>query len=323
MTPLIDKVLIRKALNVNDLRECLLAAFRLVAFSRSIFLPFLKPLPLLALLQHLDLSIRFLAIELLCISLGIADATRIKWIDQYLGGPTNVFMAPFEQETIDYGLMLIFESDRIYQAKRKIQGREYFRECIGRKLTPEDLGSFTWEICGVLVPRFNVTTSPASKLVMTENTKTNLKNIATTIVNEKPILLQSSPGAGKSFLTDETAKLFGRFEGMSILYPCSDTDIVRITLTDQTDAKLLLGTYVTTTPGSFTWKPGILTTAVQEGKWIVIEDIDRAGNDILSVLLPLLEGRPLTLGGRGDVEMGKGGQIIATARSQFTFNRQT
>ena len=89
-------------------------------------------------------------------------------------------------------------------------------------------------------------------------------------------------------------------------------DIVRITLTDQTDGKLLLGTYVTTMPGSFTWRPGILTTAVREGKWIVIEDIERAGNDVLSTLLPLLERRPLELNGRGKIRMGKGGQIIAT-----------
>ena len=93
-----------------------------------------------------------------------------------------------------------------------------------------------------------------------------------------------------------------------------NADIVRITLTDQTDAKLLLGTYVSTTPGSFTWQSGILTTAVREGKWIVIEDIERAGNDVLSVLLPLLEGRPLDLSGRGEVTMGKGGQLIATTR---------
>jgi midasin len=94
-------------------------------------------------------------------------------------------------------------------------------------------------------------------------------------------------------------------------------DMVRITLTDQTDAKLLLGTYVTDTPGSFTWRAGILTTAVREGKWIVIEDIERAGNDVLSVLLPLLEGRPLELAGRGQVEMSKGCQIIATTRSHL------
>jgi midasin len=83
---------------------------------------------------------------------------------------------------------------------------------------------------------------------------------------------------------------------------------------------LLLGTYVTTTPGSFAWRAGILTTAVKEGKWIVIEDIERAGNDVLSVLLPLLEGRPLNLSGRGQVEIAKGGQLIATTRLIYLQN---
>ena len=57
-----------------------------------------------------------------------------------------------------------------------------------------------------------------------------------------------------------------------------------------------------------------MTTAVREGKWIVIEDIERAGNDVLSVLLPLLEGRPLELNGRGMIDLGKGGQLIATTK---------
>ena len=83
---------------------------------------------------------------------------------------------------------------------------------------------------------------------------------------------------------------------------------------------MLLGTYVTTTPGSFALRAGILTTAVKEGKWIVIEDIERAGNDVLSVLLPLLEGRPLNLSGRGQVEMAKGGQLIATTRLIYLQN---
>lgn len=223
-------------------------------------------------------------------------------------------MAPWEGFTIDYGVLGLMESERIRAGKQKIREREYFRERTGIKLLPSDLGEWTGEICGVLVPRFSDAPGPKSNLVMTESTKINLRNIAATIVAEKPLLLQSVPGAGKSFLIDEAAKLFGRYDGWPQL-SCSDPiDIVRIALTDQTDAKLLLGTYVTTTPGSFTWRSGILTTAVREGKWIVIEDIERAGNDVLSVLLPVLEGRPLKLNGREDVEMGKGGQIIATTR---------
>lgn len=164
------------------------------------------------------MSIRYLAIELLCFSLGIMDSAKQKWTEHYLGGPDTPNIAPWEHTTIDYGLLPVFESERVYEAKQKIKEREYIREHSGRKFSSEDLGQFTKEICGVLIPRFDNTISLASRLVMTENTKTNLRNIASTIVAEKPLLLQSVPGAGKSFLIDEVAKLFGRFEGYTLLH---------------------------------------------------------------------------------------------------------
>jgi len=55
---------------------------------------------------------------------------------------------------------------------------------------------------------------------MTENTVVNLRNIARVIVAERPLLLQSIPGAGKSFLVDEIAKLFGRFDGLFPFEEC-------------------------------------------------------------------------------------------------------
>lgn len=200
-----------QALNVDDVREILLAAYRLVYFSRSIFLRFIKPAPLFAMLQHPDLSIRYLAIELLTVTLGIADSAKAKWTEEYLGGPRNAIKSPWESRIVDYGLLPIFESQRIRHAKKKIQERQYFQGGV-RKLLPEDLGKFTGEICGVLVPRFDGNAFP-SKLVMTNNTRLNLRHVAEIIVAEKPLLLQSVPGAGKSFFIDEIAKLFGRYEG--------------------------------------------------------------------------------------------------------------
>jgi midasin (ATPase involved in ribosome maturation) len=201
-------------LNVHDIRETLLTAYRLIFFSRSIFLRFIKPAPLFALRQHPDLSIRYLAIELLSFSIGMTDAAKAKWTEEYLGGPKNAITAPWEHRRIDYGLLPIFESERIRLAKKKIQERRYFYGG-GRKLLPTDLGRFTGEICGVLIPRFDNLSTVPSKLVMTENTRLNLRAVADVIVAEKPLLLQSVPGAGKSFLIDETAKLFCRYEGTS------------------------------------------------------------------------------------------------------------
>ena len=185
-------------------------------FSRSVFLRFLQPTPLLALLQHSDMSIRYLAIELLCFSLGIADSSKNRWMERYLGGPNTPNIAPWEGTTIDYGVLPVFERERVYDAKQKIKEREYFRKPSDRKFSSADLGPYTTEICGVLIPRFDTYTTLPSRLVMTENTKINLRNIATAIVAEKPLLLQSVPGAGKSFLIEEIAKLFGRVEGNSL-----------------------------------------------------------------------------------------------------------
>ena len=83
---------------------------------------------------------------------------------------------------------------------------------------------------------------------------------------------------------------------------------------DQSDAKVLLGTYVCTeTPGEFKWQPGALTQAVKEGKWIIIEDIDLASVDVISVILPLLETRKLFIPGRGEeIQAAHGFQIFAT-----------
>jgi hypothetical protein len=114
--------------------------------------------------------------------------------------------------------MPLLESDRVYYAQQAIKERDYYgdRNGSGRKLTRGNLSPFTGDICGVLIPRFDSGDNELrSKLVMTENTQINLRGIAKVIVDEKPLLLQSIPGAGKSFLIDETAKLFGRYDGPS------------------------------------------------------------------------------------------------------------
>ncbi len=93
-------------------------------------------------------------------------------------------------------------------------------------------------------------------------------------------------------------------------------------LNEQTDAKLLIGMYTTTTtPGSFTWRPGVLTTAVKEGRWVLIEDLDRAPTEVVSVILPLMERGELLLPSRGEtICAAQGFRILATIRTS-TNNR--
>ena len=61
----------------------------------------------------------------------------------------------------------------------------------------------------------------------------------------------------------------------------------------------ILGIYICTeNPGEFKWQAGTLTKAVQSGSWLILEDIDSAPLDVISVLIPLLEGKPLTVPGQ-------------------------
>ncbi|KAI6834575.1 midasin [Hortaea werneckii] len=95
--------------------------------------------------------------------------------------------------------------------------------------------------------------------------------------------------------------------------------MVTLHLNEQSDAKLLIGIYTTgDQPGTFVWKPGVLTTAVQEGRWILIEDLDRAPNEIIGTLLPLIESRELLIPSQKQkISAAQGFRILATVRTHL------
>ena len=62
---------------------------------------------------------------------------------------------------------------------------------------------------------------------------------------------------------------------------------------------MLLGTYVCTEgAGEFVWQPGVVSQAVSQGRWLLLEDVDRAPLEVMAALAPLLEGGSLYLPGR-------------------------
>ncbi|KAG7785456.1 hypothetical protein KL945_003753 [Ogataea haglerorum] len=131
-----------------------------------------------------------------------------------------------------------------------------------------------------------------------------MNRLAQSIQRSEPVLLVGRSGTGKTFLINEVAKQLQL-----------DT-MVKIHLNQQTDPKLLLGTYSSgAKPGTFEWKNGVLTTAVKEGRWVLVEDIDKAPNEVLSILLSLLEKRELTIPSRGEViKAANGFQLISSLR---------
>ncbi|KAI8840117.1 P-loop containing nucleoside triphosphate hydrolase protein [Chytriomyces cf. hyalinus JEL632] len=117
-----------------------------------------------------------------------------------------------------------------------------------------------------------------------------------------PVLITGPAGCGKTSLIEEVSRMVGQ------------KDLLKIHLGDQTDSKILLGTYVCQSePGSFKWQPGILTTAVMNGRWVLIEDLDLAPMEVISVLIPLLETGHLFIPSRGEkVRAKEGFQLFAT-----------
>lgn len=91
---------------------------------------------------------------------------------------------------------------------------------------------------------------------------------------------------------------------------------LRIQLGEQTDSKVLLGQYrCTDVPGEFVWQAGVLTQAVINGYWLLLEDLDLCTQDVCMVLMNLLESGYLSVPGfRDRIQISSGFQLFITLR---------
>jgi midasin len=131
-----------------------------------------------------------------------------------------------------------------------------------------------------------------TELVPTPTTARNLALLAAVLCMQPvppPVLLCGPAGSGKSTLLRSLARRVG-------------TSLLEIHVDDETDSKTLIGCTTTTEiPGRFAWRAGALTKAVREGRWVLLEDLDRVPMEIQAALVQLLEDRLLPLG-NGKVE---------------------
>ncbi|KAM7253719.1 hypothetical protein ACFE04_031401 [Oxalis oulophora] len=129
--------------------------------------------------------------------------------------------------------------------------------------------------------------SCGSPFFITSNVEKCFEMVILAVSQKWPVLLYGPAGVGKSALISKLAYDSGN-------------QVLSIHMDDQIDAKTLVGSYVCTEqPGEFKWQPGSLTQAVLDGFWVVIEDVDKAPSDVLSVILPLLEGSSMFVTGLG------------------------
>jgi len=126
--------------------------------------------------------------------------------------------------------------------------------------------------------------------------------VAEAVMGVSPrILLRGKPGTGKTYHAVHSA-----------LRP--DQDVYTITMTEETPAAELRGHYVP--KGSdFHWQDGPAITAWREGARLVINEIDRSSEDVLSLMYAILDDpdfAELTLPTGEKVRPREGFQVIAT-----------
>ncbi|WAQ89034.1 hypothetical protein PtA15_10A457 [Puccinia triticina] len=132
--------------------------------------------------------------------------------------------------------------------------------------------------------------------VSTSSSVVALRSISRLISDRFPVLLSGPPSSGKNTIIQKlAAQLWSKKSNCNhstIDQSEVDQNIVILNLASRIlDAKSLVGSYVSSTedPGKFVFVEGPLLRAIKEGKWLVCQDIDRASEDVLSIINQLAD----------------------------------
>ncbi|USW52776.1 Putative von Willebrand factor, type A, AAA+ ATPase domain, midasin, midasin, AAA lid domain 7 [Septoria linicola] len=288
----------------------LLGLFRLIRCNPRTYAQRLPIRDLWRILETGRPSSKYLAIRILQIHLQGADHWFETTLQRYLGEdqPDEALEGSWDEQTIDYRFLSLREEKRNHsvQCLRAEIIRAAPAVAKVRTISEALFHPSTSLVGGVLLPSAGSTTPKGNSLVETETTSSNLRTLASALKSSNPLLLTGLAGSGKTLLIRHAAQSLGKLDKMVTLH-----------LNEQSDAKILLGVHTTgDQPRPFSWKPGVLTTAVQEGRWVVIEDLDKAPNEVLGTLLPLIEHQELSIPSRKDtIHAAEGFRILATVRS--------
>ncbi|TAQ87529.1 hypothetical protein B7494_g4151 [Chlorociboria aeruginascens] len=292
------------------LQRILLAAFRLLNFDKETFSRMISGAKILGLIRHDQRTVRYLAVRIF-VQMQFASDAKLEALIQEHVGKEEAIMGDYDGELVDYEFLSLFEENRLKEGHRlRLAAKETSRSNL-QGLNIEQLSPYVVRYSNILLPRSNGPPNRPSNLISTITTAKNSEAFARSLLTSSPILLHGLAGSGKTSLVNDFARELG-----------VDLNIITLHLNEQTDAKMLIGMYATgPTPGSFSWRPGVLTTAVREGRWVFIEDLDRAPNEVISVVLPLIERGELLIPSRGEtIKAGRGFKLLASIRTSLNIS---
>ncbi|KAL6643149.1 hypothetical protein ACP70R_021330 [Stipagrostis hirtigluma subsp. patula] len=117
--------------------------------------------------------------------------------------------------------------------------------------------------------------------IMAPTTSKNVLRVLRGMQLPKPLLLEGSPGVGKTSLIVALAGFSGH-------------NVVRINLSEQTDMMDLLGSDLPSEGGNgmeFSWSDGILLQALKNGSWVLLDELNLAPQSVLEGLNAILDHR--------------------------------
>ncbi|KAI0328990.1 midasin [Cubamyces sp. BRFM 1775] len=177
----------------------------------------------------------------------------------------------------------------------------YSKEALGRfkseafaklyELVPLPSGSsdeqaLAYDSAGVRFGTFSISRGPhepSSRSFSLEapTTRDNVMRVVRACQLPKPIMLEGSPGVGKTSLVAALADMCGYH-------------LCRINLSDQTDLVDLFGSDLPVEggePGQFAWKDAEFLRALQEGHWVLLDEMNLAPQSVLEGLNAVLDHR--------------------------------
>ena len=243
---------------------------------------------LLPLLLHPAVDVRSRAAKLIAILLGVPDAARARlserWADskarqssQQVGLSLNASEGndDDEQEGSDHTVCEQLDDTVALSA-----------DTLGDELASCTKAAGSGAASSSAVASASLSSPPT--FVSIPHAEDALTGLALALASQRPLLLSGAAGSGKSALVGELARRLGQRDSLVVVH-----------MDEQIDSKVLLGTYVCTEgAGEFAWQPGVVSQAVAHGRWLVLEDVDRAPLEVMAALAPLLEGGSLYLPGR-------------------------
>jgi midasin len=143
------------------------------------------------------------------------------------------------------------------------------------------LGPTRFGLAPFFIPRGPEPVPSTQYALEAKTTRRNLQRVLRALQLPKAILLEGSPGVGKTSL-------------LTALAAASGHQIARINLSEQTDMMDLLGLDLPVSggqAGQFAWCDGVFLQAMKAGHWVLLDELNLASQSVLEGLNAVLDHR--------------------------------